>query len=229
MFDSVQITVEGGTGGDGAATFHREKFVPLGGPDGGDGGRGGRVYLRAVDDVYTLEQFRSKRRFRAGKRWPRRSEAPGRAPGRGPDPRRSRRHRRLRRGDRRGAGRPRGDRRYRACRLGWPRWLGEQALRHQHEPGPALRPARARRRGRLPPSRPAPARRRGPPRPPERGQVDPARRRLPRQAEDRGVPLHHAGADARRRQRRLRALHPRGTCPASSRAQARGTGSASSS
>ena len=66
MFDSVRITVEGGPGGDGAATFHREKFVPLGGPDGGDGGRGGRVFLRAVDDVYTLEQFRSKRRFRAG-------------------------------------------------------------------------------------------------------------------------------------------------------------------
>ena len=66
MFDSVRITVEGGAGGDGAATFHREKFVPLGGPDGGDGGRGGRVFLRAVDDVYTLEQFRSKRRFRAG-------------------------------------------------------------------------------------------------------------------------------------------------------------------
>ncbi len=66
MFDSVRITVEGGAGGDGAATFHREKFVPLGGPDGGDGGRGGRVFLHAVDDVYTFEQFRSRRRFRAG-------------------------------------------------------------------------------------------------------------------------------------------------------------------
>jgi GTP-binding protein len=39
--------------------------VPQGGPDGGDGGRGGRVYLRAVDDAYTLEQYRSKRAFRA--------------------------------------------------------------------------------------------------------------------------------------------------------------------
>lgn len=66
MFDSVLVTVEGGSGGDGSATFHREKFVPLGGPDGGDGGRGGRVYLRAVDDVYTLERFRGKSRFRAG-------------------------------------------------------------------------------------------------------------------------------------------------------------------
>ena len=66
MFDSVRITVEGGSGGDGAATFHREKFVPLGGPDGGDGGRGGCVYLRAVDDAYTLERYRGRRRFRAG-------------------------------------------------------------------------------------------------------------------------------------------------------------------
>ncbi len=66
MFDSVGITVSGGTGGDGAMTFHREKFVPLGGPDGGDGGRGGRVFLCAVDDAYTLEQFRHRRRFRAG-------------------------------------------------------------------------------------------------------------------------------------------------------------------
>lgn len=46
--------------------MHREKFVPKGGPDGGDGGRGGRVFLRAVDDVYTLEVYRSKNRFRAG-------------------------------------------------------------------------------------------------------------------------------------------------------------------
>jgi GTP-binding protein len=46
-------------------SFHREKFVPKGGPDGGDGGRGGRVFLRAVDDVYTLEQFRSKKKFAA--------------------------------------------------------------------------------------------------------------------------------------------------------------------
>jgi GTP-binding protein len=46
--------------------MRREKFVPKGGPDGGDGGRGGRVFLRAVDDVYTLEVYRSKTKFRAG-------------------------------------------------------------------------------------------------------------------------------------------------------------------
>ncbi|GBD23911.1 GTPase Obg [bacterium HR29] len=66
MLDSVVIEVIGGRGGHGYVSFHREKFVPKGGPDGGDGGRGGDVYLRAVDDVYTLEQYRSRRRFEAG-------------------------------------------------------------------------------------------------------------------------------------------------------------------
>lgn len=66
MLDSVAITVTGGTGGHGLVSFHREKFVPKGGPDGGDGGHGGHVSLRAVDDMYTLEQYRSKRRFRSG-------------------------------------------------------------------------------------------------------------------------------------------------------------------
>lgn len=66
MLDRITIEVAGGDGGHGLTSFHREKFVPLGGPDGGDGGRGGRVYVRAVDDVYTLEQYRSRRSFRAG-------------------------------------------------------------------------------------------------------------------------------------------------------------------
>jgi GTPase len=66
MLDRITITVSGGAGGHGLTSFHREKFQPKGGPDGGDGGRGGRVYLRAVDDVYTLEQYRAKRKFRAG-------------------------------------------------------------------------------------------------------------------------------------------------------------------
>jgi len=65
MLDAVEVIVSGGTGGHGMVSYHREKFVPKGGPDGGDGGRGGRVYLRAVDDAYTLEQYRSKKRFRA--------------------------------------------------------------------------------------------------------------------------------------------------------------------
>lgn len=66
MLDAIGIHVSGGTGGNGVVSYHREKFVPAGGPDGGDGGRGGRVFMRAVDDVYTLEQYRSKKNFRAG-------------------------------------------------------------------------------------------------------------------------------------------------------------------
>ena len=67
MLDSVVIHISGGTGGGGASSFHREKFVPLGGPDGGDGGRGGQVFVEAVDDIYTLEQYRSKKKFSAGR------------------------------------------------------------------------------------------------------------------------------------------------------------------
>ena len=66
MLDAIEIQVAGGNGGNGLVSYHREKFVPEGGPDGGDGGRGGRVFLRAVDDIYTLEQYRAKRKFRAG-------------------------------------------------------------------------------------------------------------------------------------------------------------------
>ena len=66
MLDRVAIEVSGGNGGHGVVSYHREKFVPQGGPDGGDGGRGGRIYLRAVDDVYTLEQYRSQHKFKAG-------------------------------------------------------------------------------------------------------------------------------------------------------------------
>lgn len=65
MLDAITIHVAGGRGGHGLVGYHREKFVPQGGPDGGDGGSGGNVILRAVDDVYTLEQYRSKKRFRA--------------------------------------------------------------------------------------------------------------------------------------------------------------------
>ncbi|MFC1946165.1 GTPase ObgE, partial [Chloroflexota bacterium] len=66
-FDSVQITVMSGDGGNGAISFRREKFVPYGGPDGGDGGAGGSIFLRADPSVDNLEQFRRKRRFRAEK------------------------------------------------------------------------------------------------------------------------------------------------------------------
>ncbi len=54
---------QGGDGGNGAVTFHREKYVASGGPDGGDGGRGGSVVFVADDGVSTLSDFRYKRKY----------------------------------------------------------------------------------------------------------------------------------------------------------------------
>jgi GTP-binding protein len=65
FYDRAKIFVQGGDGGDGAATFRREKYVPRGGPDGGDGGRGGHVYLLADRHLNTLLPFKERRRFAA--------------------------------------------------------------------------------------------------------------------------------------------------------------------
>jgi GTPase len=56
--DEAEIRVEAGDGGNGVATFRREKYIPMGGPDGGDGGDGGSVYLLATENVNTLADFR---------------------------------------------------------------------------------------------------------------------------------------------------------------------------
>ncbi|MGZ8903118.1 MAG: Obg family GTPase CgtA [Methylobacter sp.] len=56
--DEVEVRVEAGDGGNGVIGFRREKFIPLGGPDGGDGGDGGSVYLIAAENVNTLADFR---------------------------------------------------------------------------------------------------------------------------------------------------------------------------
>ena len=65
FYDRARIFVQAGDGGDGAATFRREKYVPRGGPDGGDGGRGGHVYLVADRHLNTLLPFRERRYFKA--------------------------------------------------------------------------------------------------------------------------------------------------------------------
>lgn len=71
--DEAVIEVHSGRGGDGAATFRREKHVPRGGPDGGDGGRGGDIVLVASSAKSTLLDFHYQKRFRAGNGQPGRS------------------------------------------------------------------------------------------------------------------------------------------------------------
>jgi GTPase len=63
--DEAQITVHAGNGGNGCVSFRREKFIPLGGPDGGNGGNGGNVWLVADEGINTLIDFRHQRDFRA--------------------------------------------------------------------------------------------------------------------------------------------------------------------
>jgi GTPase len=65
FIDRAKINVKAGNGGDGSASFRREKFVPKGGPDGGDGGRGGSVYLRVNPDLNTLLPFHYKQNYKA--------------------------------------------------------------------------------------------------------------------------------------------------------------------
>ena len=63
FIDRVVVGVEAGTGGSGATSFRREKYVPMGGPDGGDGGRGGDVIVRADANLSTLLDFTYRDRW----------------------------------------------------------------------------------------------------------------------------------------------------------------------
>nr|WP_122013451.1 GTPase ObgE [Maliibacterium massiliense] len=63
--DIAKITLKAGNGGNGSASFRREKYVPRGGPDGGDGGKGGDIVLLADAQLRTLLDFRYKRHYRA--------------------------------------------------------------------------------------------------------------------------------------------------------------------
>ena len=65
FIDNVTIRVEAGTGGSGASSFRREKFVPMGGPDGGDGGRGGDVIIRGDRNLTTLLDYTYRDAWRA--------------------------------------------------------------------------------------------------------------------------------------------------------------------
>lgn len=61
--DKAKILIKAGNGGNGAVSFHREKYVAAGGPDGGDGGRGGDIVFQVDDNLSTLIDFRYKRKY----------------------------------------------------------------------------------------------------------------------------------------------------------------------
>ncbi|MGD8345706.1 MAG: GTPase ObgE, partial [Lysobacterales bacterium] len=63
--DEASISVAAGNGGNGSASFRREKYIPFGGPDGGDGGRGGSVFLEGDSGLNTLVDFRHLRKYKA--------------------------------------------------------------------------------------------------------------------------------------------------------------------
>ena len=63
--DQVAIIAQAGDGGDGCSSFRREKYIPLGGPDGGDGGRGGDVVLETDPNLTTLIDLRYQKTYRA--------------------------------------------------------------------------------------------------------------------------------------------------------------------
>ena len=65
FIDKARITVKAGNGGNGAVSFHREKYIAAGGPDGGDGGNGGSIILQVDDHMSTLMDFRYKRKYTA--------------------------------------------------------------------------------------------------------------------------------------------------------------------
>ena len=63
FIDKARNSVRAGNGSNGAVSFHREKYVAAGGPDGGDGGRGGSIILQVDDNMSTLMDFRYKRKY----------------------------------------------------------------------------------------------------------------------------------------------------------------------
>ncbi len=65
FLDEVSLDVSAGSGGRGAVSFRHEKYVPMGGPDGGDGGRGGSVVLAVADNESSLGRYRERRHFHA--------------------------------------------------------------------------------------------------------------------------------------------------------------------
>ena len=65
FLDEAKIYIKAGNGGSGAVSFRREKYIEYGGPDGGDGGNGGNVYIKAVEGLNTLIDYRYKQHYKA--------------------------------------------------------------------------------------------------------------------------------------------------------------------
>ncbi len=65
FIDTAKISIKAGKGGDGAVSFHREKYIASGGPDGGDGGKGGNIVFQVDTNLSTLSDFRYKRKYAA--------------------------------------------------------------------------------------------------------------------------------------------------------------------
>ncbi|MDR1889404.1 MAG: GTPase ObgE [Zoogloeaceae bacterium] len=65
FIDEAKIYIKAGDGGNGVASFRREKYIPMGGPDGGDGGRGGSIFMQADRNLNTLVDYRYTRKFLA--------------------------------------------------------------------------------------------------------------------------------------------------------------------
>jgi len=65
FLDQARVFVRSGDGGAGSISFRREKYIAMGGPDGGDGGRGGDVWIEAVDGLNTLIDYRFRQHFKA--------------------------------------------------------------------------------------------------------------------------------------------------------------------
>ena len=63
FIDRSKIFIKSGDGGNGAVSFRREKYVPLGGPDGGDGGKGGSIIFRVDTGITTLLDFKFTKKF----------------------------------------------------------------------------------------------------------------------------------------------------------------------
>ena len=62
FIDKVKVYCKAGNGGNGCVSFHREKYVSHGGPDGGDGGRGGNIVLKIDEGTDTLFKYKNRRK-----------------------------------------------------------------------------------------------------------------------------------------------------------------------